>query len=638
MRQLKDLWIDIHDVFPLYWRDLISYKPEEIQKLKELKDLWIDVSKDISRSLKLTADNIDLLNNLKEIWLNIKTLNLEIFWDQRISDIYWSIPTLKELKNIWLDINEFDLSTQDIATIYNIEGNLWLLKELSKIWFKFDKTNINEVTEAIDNSIFDDWERLILKTNSSKLYEWYNYSKEEIASNLKYKKWSIIEWIQQYIQNAISENRNIFPKEIVDKIRPELLTIPPHERFNILKWIHEVVIKFNLVKKYTDFEHWTYKNAKELLCAMRWITKPEIIAEITNDIKVIQYWTWLTFFVWDPKSYDIIYGKGETKWENSAGFNSLESEIEELEWTLSVVNWSSSKEIERVSKWKGTKQDMRLIERRLSWKDPHEEDWVENRRTVIHEWQHNTNRYFMGDKESYEKISRSKDEITANLREWSTIEYIEKVLTEPKSEWWSYQYEGLIWEKWEAHKAQVRELLKYAKDLVELSKNPKTWLTKDKIISMLSDVPAEWRKDLHANITEAVRLHTEKSISQSKIKWLREKFISMIKKLSWNNRLITDLMNRWNSLYPSYGIQLEEFWRAWTTKKETVIQNLRKCKNIEEIKYILNDPKNSHISWWPNNNWWMEISDIINGVLSWNKKLITFIPPEIWPQVQRFMN
>ena len=349
---------------------------------------------------------------------------------------------------------------------------------------------------------------------------------------------------------------------------------------------------------------------------MRWISDPDTIKEIGDDITVIQHWLWMHFFVWNGRSYQIIYDKSRTdSGVRSWWFNTNGSKIKELEWTLSVWNWKNPGK---------------------NWNDY--SYWV-----VRHEWQHNWNSYFMSDKTSGEPITLAKDEITAYLRDWRWIfkkekrdSTIEDILTKWKSEWWLYTY-NLEWLEWEAHKTQVRELLHYANDLVELSKDPKTWLTKDKIISMLSDVPvAEW-KNLHSNLTEAVKLHFEKNLSQSKIISLKENFISKIKERAWNNRLITDLINRWNSLFPKYGIQLEEFRRAWTAKMETVINNVNKCKSIDEIKYVLRDPKYSHIGRWQNNKWWIEISAIIDEVIAW-RMAIRYIPVEIRSQVQKFIS
>lgn len=416
--------------------------------------------------------------------------------------------------------------------------------------------------EWIDTSNFDQDELEILKVNSEKFYEWYNYTKEEIESHHHYKRWRIIENIQSYVQKIISQKRDIWRKEIIEQVRSDLVTLPKKEKADIIQWVHKVVDKFNNIRKYLDFKNSKYKDPKSLLCAIRWITDKNIISNITNKITVKQHWVWLTFFVEDKNSYHIIYGCWKPAWQWSWWFNCAGSAIPELKWALSVVNW----------------------------KDTTNDENSNGYNTLIHEWQHNRNSYFMHDKEQYKPITRAKDEITAYLRDWKrNIQQIEKILTKPKSEWWLYQYNNLEWQDRERHKAQVRTLLKYVNNLMEIVKR-NIWLTRDKVISMLSDTPVTWRKNLHNKVIQAVK-------------------------------------NGWD---------LKEFWRTWTAEKQTEINEINLAKSINEVKFILNNPKYSHISRVPDNKWWIEISAIIDDVVVW-KLSITHIPPEIRQKVQELI-
>lgn len=243
----------------------------------------------------------------------------------------------------------------------------------------------------------------------------------------------------------------------------------------------------------------------------------------------------------------------------------------------------------------------------------------------------------MIDKDGFTPITRAKDEITANLREGTKIEDIEKYLTEPEDKWWLYQYD-LKWEEWEAHKRKVRELLTYAKDLIELTKDSSTWITRGKIISMLSDVPLEGRKDLNLNIKEAVRLHKEQDQSPDQIKNLRGRFVAKLKEWWEKISLVKDLVNWWNSMFPTYKIEFKskEFRRAWIMDKETVVEGLRECKTIEEVKYIIKDPKYDHINRWPNNKSWIEIAAMVDDVIAW-KLPISTMPNEIRWIIRQFM-
>ena len=327
------------------------------------------------------------------------------------------------------------------------------------------------------------------------------------------------------------------------------------------------------MRKYLDFNNPEnkYKTPKDLLCAIRWIDDPDLIANITNNITVAQHWVWMMFFVWDKDSYEIIYDPGSKENSWSGWFNCERSYIEELEWSLSVINWENSDN--------NTEND-------TYW-------------TVRHEWQHNRNTYFMPD-HNWTAITSAKDEITAYLRDWTWIftdedsesRSIEEILTEPEDEWWLYQYD-LEWEEWEQHKKGVRELLSYANDLINLTVDSNTWLTRDNIISMLSSVPADQRKNLHDYIINAVNTHNTKYL-------------------------------------------LNEFRRAWTAEKQTTIDEILVANTIEEVKHILSDPKYSHISWPPNNKCWLEISAIIDEVITGNLE-ITYVPSEIRPKVEQLI-
>ena len=548
-------------------KELTALQIQNIIKIKKYLIAWnlIDQNVIAIKDIQLTEQQLQNIKNFKNAWFNIEAKDVEIVKDIQLTE--QQLQNIKFLIETWFSIEAWDIET---------------IKDLS-------------IEEYIN-------------PDTKNFYEWYSYSKNEIKAHQHYKSWRIIENIQSYIQNSITENRKIWVIEILQKFRADIITLPQIEQINIISWIIKSVWKFNTIGKYLDFENWPYKSPKELLCTIRWITDPYIINKITDDITVIQHWIWLMFFVWNPRSYQIISDRSlKDSWEKSGWFNTDESNISELYWTLSVVNW------------------------RNPWKDVNSYSYW----TIWHEWQHNRNSYFMIDRKNLSWITRAKDEITAYIRDWRSIKEIEQILTKPESEWWLYQYD-LEWIARENHKKQVRELLSYANDLIILTKNPNSWLTRENVISMLTDTPVDWRKDLHSNITEAVKLHVERSISETKIVGLREKFVNKIKERAWNSKLIKNIINFWNSLFPDYGIRLDEFWWAWTAKMETVVNEIKNCNSIDEIKHALSDPKYSHIWRWPNNLWWIEISNIIDEVKT-GRLSISFVPDEIRPQVEKFI-
>ena len=135
----------------------------------------------------------------------------------------------------------------------------------------------------------------------------------------------------------------------------------------------------------------------------------------------------------------------------------------------------------------------------------------------------------------------------------------------------------------------VKKLLWHAFTIINLTKK-KIGLTKDKIISMLTDTPRKSRGTLTNKILKAVK--------------------------NWDN--------------------LKDFWRTWIEKKETALNEIKYAKSLEEIKYILRNPKYSHIPRNPYNRLWIEIATLIDSITT-NRDYITFIPPEIRDIVAKFI-
>lgn len=413
---------------------------------------------------------------------------------------------------------------------------------------------MNYIYRLIFQNILTQDQLSIIQTDSSSFYKWYNYSKDEIEAHHHYKRWTIIRKIECFINDASEENRNITNTEIIESIRPELVTLPTREKIKMVLLINKIVKKFNTIHKYTDFKNWPYKSPKELLCAMRWIRKSKIKNNITNDIKIKQYWLSIFFFIWDKRSYQIIYDWSLTdSWIKSWWLNDPDSEIPELKWTLSIINWDDS-----------------FIE------------WI------IHEWQHNWNSYFMPDKAYIitHHVAAAKDEIIAFLSNWAWIDEIKEILTKPENEAYKYELEWIIRER---HKEKVKELIWYAKDLMELSEHKEIWLTKYIIIQILSDTPRKKRKKLHTHFMKA-----KNSSNSNEFRW------------------------------------------SWTAERDAEIEEINLATSIDEIKYILKNPKYSHIPRWPNKKWWIEISAIIDDVINW-KLSITYIPIELRHRIKRFI-
>lgn len=249
-------------------------------------------------------------------------------------------------------------------------------------WWNFDGPIAN-------NQLTND---ILCTLNDEPFYKEYKYSKRQIESHRNCTKWRIIEAIQSYIQNIIKENRDIWISEIIEKIRPDLVTLSRKEKDETMRLIYKIAEKFNTVRKYLDFKNWPYKSPKELLCAIRWITDLKIIEKITDDITVRPYWIWFMFFVWNKCSYQILFDKSlNDSWIESWWFNNS-SDISNLTLNFSVIKW----------------------------KDPGINRDAFEYCAILHEWQHSRDRYFMPDY-TWTPSENAKTEITAYLRIWMWI-------------------------------------------------------------------------------------------------------------------------------------------------------------------------------------------------------------------------
>ena len=428
----------------------------------------------------------------------------------------------------------------------------------------------------------------------------YNYTPEELEIRQLYQIWTIIEIIQQYTQEISYKKIDEKRTEIINKIKTHLIYIPEKEKQKILTAISEIIDKISTITKYTDFENWPYKNHKELLYAITWITDPRIINNKRANITFKQYWPCIIFFIDQRYFYNLVITWWKNKLWNWSSWTYFREEwnIAELEWTLIVINWNG--------------------------KDN------KSKRMEKHDSQHMRNTYFMPKDE--QPINEAKDEITAYLRDWRWIfkkSEVPETILSLLTQWWNeYQY-WLEWEEREEHKKQVKELLLYANWLIELTKDKKTGLKKENIINMLSYIPRNQRKKLYTTTMEAVRIHNERNtLSDEKI-WEKQ-HIPKIKQ---------HLVNLRNSKFLSHKnlSNWVELRRTWTASKQSELDEISIANSFNEIKHILNNPKYLHISRWDDKKSWIEVSTIMDEVIAWNLP-ITYIPIEIRQKVKELIN
>ena len=567
-------WNFKNDVYDWYW--ILSYSNWDKYEWNFIDDLF-------NWEWTLTYNNWLVLNWTFNDW-QLTEWTAIISWEKynvKKDDRWLKVITSWEnfnkyiVETTWeftdwnIDINDDNL--KKIFDINNLDiGQANVIQELRDAWMDINMNNITNICKLRDpekEGELDSEDLDILKVNNEGFGEWYGYSPEEIQAHYNYKRWRIIETIQACVENVIERNEKEISKwEIRNEIRADLVTLPREERLQILLWINEVIKKFNLVNQYLT----NYPDPKELLCKIQWITDPDAINAI-GEVTVRQHWINFVFFFSDERSFQIAYDKSLIDSGVHAWWWTIpECAIPELNWTLTLINWP----------------------------DPGEDANNYNYWTIRHEWQHNWNCYFMPDNDN-KPIHRAKDEITAYLRDWTWAFEVEKwnntiemTLTKPKEHGWLYQYD-LQWKDRENHKKQVRELLWYAKDLVELTREPNPKLKREFVISVLADTPAENRKEMHDQIMHAA-----------------------------NNGI---------------SIDSRDFWRAWTADLQDAENEVNLANSIEELKLILKDPKYSHIPREPDNKWWIEITAMIDKVIA-GELSISFIPKKIRKKVEEFLN
>ena len=169
--------------------NLNSYELQIIDIIQN--ELWIKLYWDdleTVRQMDFSRDEIDCIKTIQNIWIEI--------WYEELIDIYYyytewfsltpvQIDTLHEIKNIWFNISYYEID--DIKDITPEQINN--LNKLRNLWISID----NNVSDLI---LIDEKENGILEIDSEEFYNWYEYNEFEIASHHHYKKWRIIERIE----------------------------------------------------------------------------------------------------------------------------------------------------------------------------------------------------------------------------------------------------------------------------------------------------------------------------------------------------------------------------------------------------------------------------------------------------------
>jgi len=350
-------------------------------KIIEQYKLYVEILKENTISNMFNKNITYLLNN---------DVDTSIYWILKISDL---IPNI--------DFTQISLTllkrthNSDILEFVKKDENINLFKENNKLFYEklnnleidnFSKEIWVDVSKYIKISDFKEPKNI----SFSKIREY----KKELIKNKKIF-WSIV----KNVENIMEKNPNIEIEEIL--------------KLTSNKWVNfSWNIKIEIISKIKEY-HTKVQKIDNLLVKYKWKT---------NDLLKYVYWTetkWkitverkssgIVFYVSDKKDYDKVYN-----WENPQStwwFNTSYSEIKELEWSITFVNWDN--------KWA----------------------WSYSEKTKAHESRHALNDIIFDWNKN--PLEMWKDEIIAFLSDGSSIARIKKTLT--KEDWLYNYFKHLKW-------------------------------------------------------------------------------------------------------------------------------------------------------------------------------------------------
>ncbi len=193
-----------------------------------------------------------------------------------------------------------------------------------------------------------------------------------------------IEQAEKY--DYINSNKEYILKDLVNKYIPFFEKLSFEQREQVLIWMERYINRKFLVHKYTELPK--YKNNPKLLVADALNTNVSKLKwNVTMEIDSANF----SFFIENDEDYKLL----RAWWNEKKALNSTSSwwvsfqgsMIEELKWTITIINWKKTNE---------------------------------NLSTKLHETTHANNHFIMSDHfvTSLDNLSRAKDEIIAYLKDW----------------------------------------------------------------------------------------------------------------------------------------------------------------------------------------------------------------------------
>lgn len=318
----------------------------------------------------------------------------------QLKKVEWGDDKLNEIQ-----MKLMKLKGQKLGLFQEIKIIRWIIEEANTFlkWakketkIKYIEDNFADILWYPEKFNSQEWLKYVRKLTGEKRVEamkiWKQKLKEQlyIISQIPTQVKEISEWL-----NFSKLSKEEIMQSIVRKIKLQFEKLSIEQRKEVLSWIEKFVDRKIIVHRYA--ENPLYKeNPKRLITEAFWIDISKLKWEVTMEIDAANF----TFYIHNKDDYKLL----EAFWNEKSVKNNLSSWwlaspvswINELKWTITLVNWSNDWNLYR--KW-----------------------------TKIHESRHADNKLIMPDYWNRDNLTRAKDEIIAYLTDGSNIDRIATIL------------------------------------------------------------------------------------------------------------------------------------------------------------------------------------------------------------------
>lgn len=299
-----------------------------------------------------------------------------------------------------------------------------------------------------------------------------------------------------------------------------------------------------------------YKNnPKQLAADALWVDSSKLKGDVMMEVD----WANFTFYVHEEDDYKLL----KAYWDEEMAKNSLNSwwvsmwwaKIEELKWTITMVNWAK-------------------------YGDPYATS------VKLHETRHADNQIIMPDHHNWDNLSRAKDEIIAYLRDGSNVNRITEYLHKERGQQALYDYYKDIEKVDPERYRKLREL--YEQELqsaIQIAKKMQQAQIPN-YLDILAITPVRQWGNLEKIYFSGSLTHSQKLFESVKMAF--EKVIEVY--FAVRDDIVQQLWpNRWNFIFympQAIGIEILSIWyldENYPHWQEDIVSNVNKFLNwVEE--------------------------------------------------------